>query len=91
MTTTNIKFDNNDNPMYSIGDVFKYNNTLYLLAQVEAGKCAMISLKYGNRYKDSIVVTDANLVSYHEVLQMFTVGTFDVPQHINNVEIIAHN
>ena len=65
--------------LYETGTRFLFNNQIYILAQVEANKFAMISLYDGNRYADPIEGSVAHrsclsCVTQVEVNKMFNEG-----------------
>lgn len=55
---------------YKIGDFFTNHSEISILAQVEASRCAFISMVGGNRYSDPIIVKDALKITEAELTLM---------------------
>lgn len=62
---------------YSVGDRFKHQGTEYVLAQVNSGVCAMISIEgmdVGNRKAETLMVNDVRRITTSEFKKMAGYG-----------------
>jgi len=56
--------------VYHRGDIVQIKGEPYLVAQVQGGLFATVSLKYGNRYRDGIEIEDSASITGRDIYDM---------------------
>lgn len=66
MTEKNINCTNDVGEVYHTGDVFEYENELFILANVNHSRVQLISINDGNRWSDYVEVKNIREITRHD-------------------------
>lgn len=66
MTEKNINCTNDVGEVYHMGDVFEYENELYILCNTEYNKVQLLCIQDGRRWSSSIEVKNIHQITKHD-------------------------